>query len=121
MVAQSISHRERDAVSRPTMRPTRVRPASSDSSSALRTPSASSARFRADRHIHEISAMPMNRGQKPMSPSRYKNPAVTSAVSSTVEHATATALRRRALESGFPRRASFSAKDMYFPMTRTGW
>ena len=63
MVAQRISRLDRFAVSRPTMRPTRVRPASSEVSRALRTPSASSARFRADRHIHAIRHIPTNRGQ----------------------------------------------------------
>ena len=121
MVAQRISRRERFSVSRPTMRPTRFRPASSDCSRALRTPSASSARFRADRHIQLISAMPMKRGQKPSSPSRYNTSAVAPAVSSTVETATSTALRRRVREAGLSRFARFSAKEMYFPISRTGW
>ena len=87
----------------------------------MRTPSASSARFRADRHIHEISAMPTKWGQKPHRRSRQSNPAVTRAVNSTVETATTTARRLSTADGGSSRFAIFSAKAMYFPISRTGW
>ena len=117
IVAHTTSRSLSAAVSRPTMRATCLRPASSPRPSAFSTPTASCARHRADSPIQLRSAMTISRGTRPSNPDRNTSSPAASAVRSTVDAVSHTALRRR-----FPPRARsrFSHQLIYFPMTHTG-
>ena len=96
IVAQIISRSVSLLVSRPTMRATCLRPASTPPELSARfTPTASCARHRAERPIQLTSAMPTSSGQRPMSDRSHIKSAVTAMVMSTVEAVSSTAPRRR--------------------------
>ena len=67
--------------------------------------------------IQSSSAMPMKRGVRPMSPKSARTAAAHPMLSSTVDSVSHTALTRRLPPRA---RSSPSAKEMYFPMRRTG-
>ena len=116
-VALMISSSLKSCVSRPTIRATCVRPASTPCPSAFSTPRASFAILVMAMPIQSSRAMAISRGMRPSSPQSIKISATTAIVSSTVEAVRNTALFRRLP----PRRRSFfSIQPMYLPMMHTG-